>query len=472
MKLFQKQFLTMICFILVAFTVFGTVMVHNSFRMTLDKEIERNLEEIKMFQYALLSSIEGLPSDYHARDRAVVEIATSIEEGLKDNKTILFIFNEKQEKIYENKPYKEGLISLNRKGKSGIWRIKIQGMERYLESLWEVNTSFGTYYLEMNRNINYVYEQRATLYHNYQIAIVVVFAIFALLSFFISLSFTAPIAKLSQATREFAQGDLKRRVKVKGTDEVSMLMEDFNQMAQQLEKNMKEMEEYARRKEEFSESFAHELKTPLTSIIGYADMLRSMELSKEDAILSADYIFKQGKRLERLAYKMMELSYVDRQKIKFSEIFVPELMEEVARMNQEAIEKKSITLELDMEDGIILGDRDLLVSLFSNLIDNARKAVEEGGQILVSGRKLEHQYEVTVKDNGYGMKEEELSKITEAFYMVDKSRARKEGGAGMGMTLCEKIIKLHEANWKIESEVLKGTKVTVWFQNQEEQTEK
>ncbi len=98
---------------------------------------------------------------------------------------------------------------------------------------------------------------------------------------------------------------------------MAVLSRDFNQMAGQLEENIWELEENARRQEEFTEAFSHELKTPLTSIIGYADMLRSIEMSQEDISLSANYIFQQGKRLERLALKMMELTYIDKQEILF-----------------------------------------------------------------------------------------------------------------------------------------------------------
>ena len=101
--------------------------------------------------------------------------------------------------------------------------------------------------------------------------------------------------------------------------------------------------------------------------------------------------------------------------------------------------------------------------MFANLIDNSKKASKPGNTIWIEGKNLPDGYAITVKDEGRGMTKEALGKITEAFFMVDKSRSRKEGGAGLGMTLCNQIVKLHGATWKMESEPDVGTSMTVIF---------
>ena len=149
-------------------------------------------------------------------------------------------------------------------------------------------------YIGINKEIDFIFEDREILYKNYRFALVVLFIFSAVLSFLFSISFTRPVRKLSLAARDLADGNYQRRVKPSGNDEVTALVNDFNSMAGQLEDNIHKLEEDARRQEEFTEAFSHELKTPLTSIIGYSDMLRSMDLSKEDIITSASYIFKGG----------------------------------------------------------------------------------------------------------------------------------------------------------------------------------
>ena len=126
-------------------------------------------------------------------------------------------------------------------------------------------------------------------------------------------------------------------------------------------------------------------------------------------------------------------------------------------------ERKGIRGKINLEKGAILGDRDLLLSLLYNLLDNAVKAVEEGGFILMKGSKLTQGYEIKVVDNGRGIPQEEIARITEAFYMVDKSRSRKEGGAGIGMALCQKIITLHRGELKIDSKLGEGTVMRLYF---------
>jgi signal transduction histidine kinase len=278
------------------------------------------------------------------------------------------------------------------------------------------------------------------------------------------MAFTRPIKRLSQATREFSEGDYERRVAVKGEDEISDLMRDFNSMADHLQANMEELREAARRQEEFTGAFAHELKTPLTSLIGYGEMLATMELSEEDSRQAADYIYRESRRLERLAYKMMELIRVGHETVSLDPIATEQFGAELERLISGMKNLGQISCKVTFESGVIAGDLELLLSLLGNLIDNARKACRSDGEIIVEGKSLDDgSYMVDVSDNGCGMPEDEINKTVEAFYMIDKSRARQEGGAGLGLAICERIVKAHKAKWTMESKVGQGTTVEIIF---------
>ena len=119
--------------------------------------------------------------------------------------------------------------------------------------------------------------------------------------------------------------------------------------------------------------------------------------------------------------------------------------------------QKKINGKIILEKDRIYGDKDLLLSLLYNLIDNGSKAVEQGGFILLKGIKLEEGYEFKVVDNGRGIPKEEIARITEAFYMVDKSRSRSKNGAGLGLALCVEVLKLHRCELMIESTPGDGT---------------
>lgn len=454
----------MVCFIIAAFMIFGNIIVNASFQSALDRETKRSIEEMKIFRYALMASLEGLPTEYRASDMAIVEITKSIKKSLENNNSII-IYNNQKEIIYNNDKSESGLIEQKQKKNHGIWMITEHTGRHYTECFFEVKSRLGTYYLELGRDIEFLYEDRNGLYKNYQATLLVVFIISAVISFLFSMSFTNPIRKLSIAARDFATGNYTRRVKEKGNDEVSVLIMEFNRMAEQLENNIHELEENARQQEEFTEAFSHELKTPLTSIIGYADMLRSQKLSEEDILLSSDYIFKQGKRLERLALKMMELSFVNKQEIERKPVTVKNLADRIEKSVSKILENSQIDFIVDVEDGLLNGDIDLLESLFFNLIDNARKACSENGIIVLEGKDSEKEYSFHVTDNGCGIPPHEIKKITEAFYMVDKSRSRKEGGAGIGLALCMKIIQKHDALLQISSQPGEGTQVTVAFKH-------
>ena len=156
-----------------------------------------------------------------------------------------------------------------------------------------------------------------------------------------------------------------------------------------------------------------------------------------------------------------------RQDMTFQEIPAPYLLRQVSYLVEVGMLRAQMELVLETEDGVIFGEPDLLLSLFSNLVDNARKASQKGQQIWLKGICRPDGYTVVVQDKGKGMPSGEIEKITRPFYMVDKSRSRKEGGAGLGMTLCKEIITLHHARWIIESEEDKGTTITIHFPGKE-----
>lgn len=463
MKLFWKQFVGILSILIVMFTVFGNVLIQTSVQMWLDSEVEASLEEITMFQYAFLTSMEGQPQLYQSQKQMVTGVVETIEQSIGKGDAAVTVYNGEKEMLYQKGNYRNELVEDMAPKEEIVWRIVEQQEEHFLEAVSYVKVEEKDYYLERNCSIQQVYDNRQTLLQQYRVAMVILLFISAVLSMVFSLHFTAPIRKLSLATRAFARGDYSRRVQPEGRDEITDLMEDFNGMATRLEENIQELNDAVRRQEEFTGAFAHELKTPLTSIIGYSELLMTIQLSEEARMMSAGYIYQDGKRLERLAYKMMELTRVDKQDIPFCNVMVKDLLETVKATTRPMLMAKKIELEIHVQEAALYGDKDLLLSLLLNLVDNSRKACEEGGSIRITGKQEERGYLLEIQDNGRGMPQGEVPHVTEAFYMVDKSRARKEGGAGLGMALCAKIVALHKALWQIKSTEGKGTVIGIFF---------
>ena len=214
-----------------------------------------------------------------------------------------------------------------------------------------------------------------------------------------------------------------------------------------------ERERTERMRKEFSANVSHELKTPLTAMIGYADMLRSRKLDDERHFLCANYIYTEGKRLETMALRLLDIivtrrKEIDRKTTNVSSIFsyLQEIYDETKNP-----EDGRVKVDICWEKGELYAEENLLKTVLINLTDNAIKASEEGQTVEITGRHMENGYYFQVRDEGIGIPEEELHKITEAFYMVDKSRSRAHNGAGLGLALCTAILELHHSSLKIES---------------------
>ena len=229
----------------------------------------------------------------------------------------------------------------------------------------------------------------------------------------------------------------------------------------ELERNIENLENVASRREEFIGSFAHELKTPLTAIIGYADMLRSKDMSPKSRFTAAGYIFSEGKRLEALSLKPMDIIVAGHQDFELKRYEVGYFIRSVAAVTVPSLSSEGITLDMRWEPGWIEVEPDLFKTLVINLVDNARKASRKNSTIELFGKVMDGGYALFVRDHGRGMPKEELSKITEPFYMIDKSRSRAQNGAGLGLALCQRIAELHGTKLEYESEEGKGTTVRV-----------
>ena len=270
---------------------------------------------------------------------------------------------------------------------------------------------------------------------------------------------TRPLDELYGASRRIARGDYSARAEVATQDEIGSVAESFNAMAAAVQKNVDALALSARQREECMGAFTHELKTPMTAIIGYADTLRTLELDPEGRRRAAGYIFSEAKRVEALSGKLLALLGLAQKPAALA----PVQMDRVLRQLSVSLAPVLGPVKLDLrgEKGLCaLGDEDLLVDLLYNLVHNAQKAAPKDGMVHVLCTRAPGGVLLCVRDTGCGIPKEELCRVTEPFYMVDKSRARKAGGSGMGLALCQKIAALHGAQLCIESQVGVGTRVS------------
>ena len=448
-------------------------MLSSYFNRMLERETEQGKRENLLFQ-TIYDMVYQNMEKYGAEFAGVQAGNTATERMNTQNGTECLILGEdgqltltntlkvSQEEIRQTA---EEMIKDMGSQANQVYGVRKIGSGYYLLSIIadQPDTNSNRIYLGILKDLSSIYEERSHMMRQYGMALAGLLVIGGLAVFLLSRYLTRPIEQLNRTAGRIAEGDLEKRASYQGTDEIGELSRSFNRMTDRLVSQMEAKELEAKQKEDFTAAFAHELKTPLTSIIGYADMLNSYELTEQERGEATYYIFSQGKRLESLSHKLLELVGMDRQKMEFKRILTRDLEENIRDTMRIPFERKGIRGKINLEKGVIWGDRDLLLSLLYNLLDNAVKAVEEGGFILMKGRKLPQGYEIKVVDNGRGIPQEEIARITEAFYMVDKSRSRKEGGAGIGMALCQKIITLHQGELRIDSKPGEGTVMRLYF---------
>ena len=310
-------------------------------------------------------------------------------------------------------------------------------------------------------DITPVYQARDDQVRVYHQVLVVLILAGGFAAWITSYYMTMPLYKVSRTARALASGHLESRVNSKTQDEIGQLGSDFDHMADRLEDNINELKLSMEKQDRFMGSFAHELKTPMTSIIGYADLLRSQALNGDETQEAANYIFSEGKRLESLSLKLLDLLMMKQQDIKFVPTDMKGMIENLTSHLKPVYKSKKIILQCRLEPAMCMVEPDLFSSLITNILDNARKAMDNGGNIMILGESVNGNYRIRVIDNGRGIPEEALKHITEAFYRVDKSRSRAQGGVGLGLNLCKEIIELHNGTIAFASKEGNGTCVTI-----------
>lgn len=293
--------------------------------------------------------------------------------------------------------------------------------------------------------------------------IVITFSVMVVMSIIVALILRHSLRSLKElnaTAADIAKGNYDKRVNVRGKNEIATLGTTFNQMAEAVETRTKSLEESERQKTLFMGNLTHELKTPLAAISGYAQTLLTVRLDEADEAEALGYIDEECKRLERLSKKMLRLLELDtEQKLELHEIPVRQLFERTGRLCRKLLETKGVTLQYEEHGECFLAEEDLMTEVLVNLVDNANKASKQGDTI----RLIANDHQILVQDTGCGIPEEEQKKILEPFYMIDKSRSRKNGGAGLGLALTALILKRHDVTLAIESEEGKGTTMILNF---------
>lgn len=277
-------------------------------------------------------------------------------------------------------------------------------------------------------------------------------------SLMISRRLTIPVHNMAAVTGKIAEGDYSQRVDVVSGDEIGSLAQSLNTMAASLEESQ-------RMRRELMANIAHELRTPLTSISGYMEAL-------SDGVVPAttetyEMIQNESSRLSRLVDDLQRLSRAEsgRESVDLTVIRIAPFLERIKlKMKPQYLAKGVLLLTSVKPSGLELTtDEDKLDQVLVNLLDNALRYTDSGGEVKVACREADGLLEMKVQDSGRGIGPEHLPHIFERFYRADKSRSREEGGSGIGLTIVKRYVESVGGHIKVESGVGKGTVFTITF---------
>ena len=288
------------------------------------------------------------------------------------------------------------------------------------------------------------------------------------LSMLVSRKMIRPLEKMEETARHIAEGEFGRQIEVTSDDEVGRLARSFNRMSSQLSEKIEAIERIDRLRQELLSDVSHELRTPLTVIQGFSEaVLDGLVKSKEQEQLYLNNIIDESQRLRRLVDELLDLKGMEATKT-FDEmeyVILNKLVQiTVERLRHMANSKDTnLTLIVPEQTIIVRGNIDRLKQVLTNLLDNAIKHSEVGGEVGVAlGMKNIHAF-IAVKNAGPGIPREELDNIWERFYKVDKSRSRRGTGTGLGLSIVKKIIEKHDGKVSVESEPGHGAVFTIYL---------
>jgi len=305
-----------------------------------------------------------------------------------------------------------------------------------------------------------LFAEQIQVQNNFIILSIAILTIAIFASFVLARYISSPIKALENKIKEAVRTDYNVNVNMSGSDEIESMSDTIQKMVDEIKKSTKQ-------KEEFSSMIAHELKTPLTPIQGYADLLLSEKSGQlnEEQKRQIKLIKENAGSLYRLISDFADVQKLDLKVLKLNKSkihLVDAVNDSIVNMRQE-IEKSNIALTTSLEEQVTcFCDKQRITQVINNLLTNSMDfCPKTDGKINIILQTLGSDVEIIVEDNGVGMSEEQLSKIFTKFYQVDSSLTREHGGTGLGLSICKGIIEGHGGTMKIESAIGNGTKVHI-----------
>lgn len=460
-----KIFILTISIYIISLAVIGVIITENNYHRSLRNEIKQGLNEEESINDTATLYIR-INQQLENKKMNIERYSSRLIDMFKSENTDIAIFNQQLTLKSSTTSIKRDLIVDGlmeaAKGKKN-YILKWIDNKHYLLITDYIVVDEEKLILTFLQDISDIDMQRQDQYRFFIIVGMVGFIIVAIVTGTLSKIIIRPLENLKMASREIACGNYQDRLKINDNDEIGQLGVQFNIMADEIEKKVNELREESERKQKFIDNLTHELRTPLTSIIGYSDTLMNIKYDEKVFYRALRFINTEGNRMVKMVNQLMNLILLREDTFDMREEDLEYILEDIEKVLAKKAELKNIDIKIIGENVRRKVNRDLFKGMIINLLDNAINASNDGDKIIIGIESNKDYDMVFVKDQGIGMDNEHIKKVTQPYYRVDKSRSRKSGGAGLGLSLCNEIIKVHGGEIDIDSTKGKGTTVKIKF---------
>ena len=462
MRFWQKIFISTFILFFIIFDLGAYVLVSYSSNFMFSREIDGGVREQSVILSAIQTTIlkvESVNMEASKDDVRLNAIVKPLADFYKDQGVTIALYRDNS-LVYSNTPNISSDLLNSSDNKKNILNQKIDN-KRYL-FVASLIPSYNNLTLVYVKDISPIDTFSTNISRLFIILTAIMCVVIGLSIFFLLKRLTKPINKLNETTKMIAMGAYNERVLINRKDELGELGEIFNLMADSVEVNIQKLEKASEDKQFFIDNLAHEIRTPITTILGYSEYLKNALNSEEERILATDHLHVAAKRIQNLSVRLLDFAYMNDEINELHSIDIQRLFEILSNLMDLPLKNQEMKLETEARINELIGDETLILSLLTNLVENAARASKANATINVKAYFDEYPI-IEVIDEGYGIPADEIAKITEPFYRIDKSRSRAFGGVGLGLSLCKLIAKQHHAKLEIKSTLGVGTSVRIIF---------
>ena len=428
-----------LCMVALVLTLLGpgmALVVSRSFALTMERERARALgEEAAIARALTLETAEG---------NVGRSTASTLQTRYGSNELMIYLLQNGETITGEALPTVQKLPELlNTETRATL-------LDGVSERLLIAHALDGEITLLTALDVSPVYALRRELLRGAAALGLIGLALAGALAIWISGVLTRPLGQLADAAAKLADGDYAAPLPAAKNDEMNALIRAFSRMSAAIDERETALRTQAEERQALIDALAHEMRTPLTAILGGARLLQQSRLSGSQQSELLDTMAREASRLSTMDERLLLLTRLDHEAPAF------------APFDSQAMAREALSVfdgvRLEGDDAVFVGERELTILLLRNLVVNAQRA---GGKEAV--RVTLHPDGFDVTDYGCGMTKEQIARAFEPFYKADKARTRSAGGAGLGLPLCRKIARLHHGKLHMESEIGRGTRVCYRF---------